>query len=49
MLRSHGGIKGTGYFFPCRGNVNLYRGLLPRVGPGQGIDLGKERCKIGAI
>jgi putative tryptophan/tyrosine transport system substrate-binding protein len=24
-------------------------GILPRVGPGQGIDLGKERCKIGAI
>jgi len=23
--------------------------FLPRVGPGQGIDLGKERCKIGAI
>ena len=23
--------------------------ILPRVGPGQGIDLGKERCKIGAI
>ena len=25
------------------------KGILPRVGPGQGIDLGKERCKIGAI
>ena len=38
-------LQRNGYFKEISHARNPFR----RVGPGQGIDLGKERCKIGAI